>query len=270
MRANRKSLWWVFSCVLVSAPIALAAQQIGSSLSASSPPVRDAQAMAVLQQSLIVMGGPILATIQDTSATLQVTTFINGNPSVAPATIKTLGRDKFRMDYQSPDGPATFVVNGSQASLKLATGELDALPVKSNFDAGIVHLPALSMLADWVAQDMRLEYIGLEPAGSASFHHIRLTRPSPVPDSKELESPCDIYVNSKTFLVEKLVYLIRQPTNLRHSEPMEVSYSDYRSVSGLAVPFHVTFSIRQKPYTDYQLTGFAVNRGTLQTDFTLR
>jgi hypothetical protein len=136
--------------------------------------------------------------------------------------------------------------------------------------AGITHIPLLSILSDWNDPTMSLEHIGLEKLGDTPVHHVRITPPKEDGAPKELESPCDIFLDQQSFLPLRLIYLTRPPANLRVSAPVEVIYSDYRAVAGIAVPHQVRYTVRGQFLREYRVTSFAVNRGAQASDFELR
>lgn len=95
----------------------------------------------------------------------------------------------------------------------------------------------------------------------------------PLPEGTGLgdfDAPCDLYIHPDTLLVAKLVYHIRAPQNLLQTVPIEVTYEDYRFISGIAVPFRVTYSLRGQTLSQYQVTSFGVNQGARESDFNVR
>ena len=118
---------------------------------------------------------------------------------------------------------------------------------------------------------MELEYIGQESLNERSVHHVRLRNLREPEDAfNDLTADIDVYIDATTLLVTKLVYPIRPAVNLKLSEPVEVTYSDYRAASGLAIPFHVTYAVRGRVFREYRVTEFSVNRGAQDSDFEVR
>lgn len=262
----------LLSVVLLGATCAAHAQTPPSSLpSQSSPPKRDPQALALLAGMHAAMGGPAAAQLRDTETQAQVTTpGLAGTSTTSSVTIRTLGLGSIRSERTTAQGLAVFTATASSSATQDSTGSVQQVSRSSLGNAGISHIPALSILAGWMNASMRAEYLGLETLGSASVHHIRITPALPPETPKELESPCEIYVDAQSFLVAKLVYLVRRPENLRKTMPIEVTYSDYRNVAGIAIPFRVQYGQQGSVLSDYAVTSVSFNRGVAASQFELR
>ena len=234
-----------------------------STLIAQQSPPRDPQAVAILQRSFVAMGGANLAAIRGTEIQAQVAVPKDGGISVSPATIKTLGFQNFRFE----SGTSLFIANDQAASIQTGAETPQSLSRRSIGKAGITHLPLLSILADWNEPTMRAEYIGIVKLGNATAHQVRLTPSVSADIPKELESPCEIFIDPQSLLVIKLIYLLRAPGNLRFSAPMEVFYSDYRTFGGIAVPFVVTYKFRGQLTQEYRVTSVSFHHGLQVSDF---
>jgi hypothetical protein len=241
-----------------------------NSQQSTAAPQRDPQALTLLAQSTAAMGGRTLAAINDTRTTLQATTYSSGAATVSTEIRTTLGTTNLRVDWTDDDGAHSFAMDSQSASAKDGSDPARFVSRKALSDGGISHLPLLSILADWSNPGTQLEYVGMEKIAAAQVHHIRLKRPPLVSELAELEAPADLYFDSQTLFLVRLVHVIRPPGNLRKTESLEIDYSDYRFTSGLAVPFHVSLSLRGSVIRDLQVTDFAVNRGTQAADFLLR
>ncbi len=251
--------------------IVLASLLLSVSVAAQQPAPRDPQAVALLASSFAAMEGQNLPVIQDTQATVQLTVLRDRKPVSAPATLKTLGKDMLRVESESLEGKSVFVMNGQGAAMKVGFEEPQRIPRMSVAGVGITHVPVLSILADWADPGIKLEYLGAEKEEAGAYHHVRMQRRLADGHSLgEYESPCDIYLDPLTFLVAKLVYSVRPPANLLLSEPIEVHYGEYRNVSGILVPFHVTYTLKGQLLSEYRITSFAVNQRPSETDFEVK
>jgi len=133
-------------------------------------------------------------------------------------------------------------------------------------EAGNWLIPVLSVIADSGSADLAVTYVGLE----GSTHHLQLLRTSQDPMLADVISPCDIYVDAKTFIPTKLIYNLHPPANLQARIPAEVTYSDWRTVGGLAIPFDIKYSVRGHVLTEYQIQSFAINVGISEDAFSIR
>ena len=231
---------------------------------------RDLQALVILQTSFAAMGGGNLVAIRDTEILAQVTAPRDDGMAMSAVKMWTLGTRNLRIESTSADGPAVLVVNEQAASMKAGGEAAQFIPRRSVANGGITHIPLLSILSDWSDPSTQLEYVGIEKLGNSPVHHVRITQPVPADVPKEVESPCEIFIDSQSLLVVKLVYLMRPPENLRISVPVEVTYSDYRPTAGIAVPFQIRYTLRGQLLRQYQVTSFAVNRGAQASDFDVK
>lgn|SRR5262249_1168610 len=232
---------------------------------------RDPQAIRLLTDSLSTMlHGVDLSQVRDTYTAAQRTSIENGETQIASVIFKTLGTKMLRVETDSPDGKSLFVISGERAALNTGAEAVQRIPRRSVGDDGITHLSVLSVLSSSNDPGVKLQYLGLEKLGNASFHHVRMQRPLTAEGVAESYSPYDIYIEPQSLLVARLQYMMHAPTNLRKTIPVQVEYTDYRSTSGILVPFHITYTVRQQKLTEYALTSFSVNSGISVTDFELR
>jgi len=231
---------------------------------------RDPQAMNLLALSFAAMGGSKLPGIRDTDIRAQVIRPRMGGAIPFAVRIRTLGTKKLRVDADSPEGPVVVWVNGKRAARKVAANEAETFSSLSMGGVGVVQVPVFSVLTEWNDAATSLKYIGLENSVSASLHHIRVMPNADADVPLELRTPLDVYLDAQSLLVAKLVYPARPPSNLRQSVPVEVSYSDYRAVSGLLIPLHVTYSLRGQIISEYRITSVAVNQGVREEEFEVR
>lgn len=230
--------------------------------------IQDPQAVAVLSSSYQAMGGDIVSTIQDTHATVQVTgTDDNGNSLQESVTIETAGQN---VNMTNATAGVVVVVNDDQMSITTESGTT-VMTRLSLGNAGVVHLPLFSALADWSNPQVILEYVGLEQAGSTSVHHVRMQRRF----SQNLglgtyDEPCDFYIEAQSLLLIKLTYVQRAPSDLSVTIPVEIDYANYQLTAGIMVPMSVTYVVNGTDVNPQVVTSFAVNQGTQPTDFQLR
>ncbi|SRR6266566_3858336 len=215
-------------------------------------------------------GAAGLSAIHDTLIQAQVTVPRKDGPVTTGVTIRTMGTSSLRVEASPADGPSILTLNNQQAWLKVGTDPAEYIPRVAIASAGITYVPLLSILANWSDPGMRVEYIGLEKLGISTAHHVRLTPPLEDDLPPELESPCDIFIDPLSFLVLKLIYVIRPPASLVNKVSLEIAYSDYRAVSGILIPYRLTHTINGQLARDYRVTSFSVNLGAQPGDFEVR
>jgi hypothetical protein len=194
-----------------------------------------------------------MSAIRDTEMQVQLTHIGKSGTAVSTVTLRTLGAHALRVDSSSVEGPSVFVLNARSAYAKTGANQPHYIPRRAVAPAGITQIPLFSVLSGWNDQAMRVEYVGLEIQGNSSAHHVRITPPLPATAPGELESPCEVFIDPQSYLVLRIVYLTRAPENLRVSVPTEAAYFDYRVVAGIAVPFHVKYSIRSQLFREHRV-----------------
>ena len=215
------------------------------------------------------MGAASLPSILDTKMEAQVSTIGRDVSSTSTVTLQTMGNHFLRTESSAADGISVSTMNDKEAWTKPANGPPEFLP-RESFGGGITHIPLLSVLSDWSQPGMRIDYLGLEKLDAFTVHHIRLTPAIEVGAPKELESPSDIYIDQQSLFVLKMIYLVRSPNDLKQSVMMEVAYQDYKVVSGIAVPYHVIYTIHGQPVEEYRVSSFVVNVGIQENTFSLK
>jgi hypothetical protein len=249
----------VFCISLASTPSS--AQQVQQTVQ------RDPTAATILARSYAAMGGVAASALHDTITQIEVTSSNPNGQKTYRGTIKTLVGGMLREDLALPDGPSTVIQRGSVAAASDVQSEPQSKG-KQLADAGITHIPTLSILKDFANSAIQLEYVGLESLDTAKVHHIRLRRTAdPTLPGSELSSPVELYIDSQTLLVLRLVYSVHPPSNLAISEPVELRYADYRPVSGILVPFQVSTFVRGNLLSAYRVLSFAVNQNLSDADF---
>lgn len=252
------SLLLLFS-ISLSGPSGFAAPQL-----AAQAPQADAQALAILQLSFFAMGGQNLSGIRDASVELLASDPADPASGGTKVTAKMIGTKMWRTDSQTTDGAAAWIFNGAEAQSTFGSEVQPSLSV-SVAEAGNWLVPVFSVIGESSA-GLKTTYLGLE----GSNHHLQILRTSEDPILTEVLSPCDVYVDAKTMLPARLAYFLHPPANLKVRIPVEVTYADWRAVSGLAIPFYVRYSVRGQITTEYRVQAFAVNLGTPESDFTVR
>jgi len=237
---------------------------------AASPPARDPQAITLVQNAIAAMGGSGAGQIQDTLT--QATTTWLQNPA-APATtttIKTKGPDKLRVDNGSGSA-LNSVIHNQGRNLRFAGAAWKQGPSANSFHKRPEHLPVVLLAYELARPDLTADYIGLETIGTQTAHHIRLARVSTMGNDLDAQqtknSRLDVFIDPQSFLVLKISYLQFSETDWRLGLPMEIYYSDYRSVAGMLIPFNQRAVFNGNPMFNLSLSSVAFNQGLPDSDF---
>jgi outer membrane lipoprotein-sorting protein len=229
--------------------------------------VRDPQALAVVQQAHAAMGGSAALAFADTVIQATVTYPANPNASSTIVTVKTKGAD--RMRWESPSGDAVVARNGR--SVRFSSGRWQQTHNPNARNQRYTHLPILLLANELVRGNASLTYAGTDTVDGRAAHRLRLARVSSLGTEQDEkytnDSEIDVLVDAQTFLVLKISFQYLSSTDWRVSAPMEVYYSDYRVVGGIALPFRQRTVFSGNPIIELQITSFSANVGLADSEF---
>jgi hypothetical protein len=186
-----------------------------------------------------------------------------GNPdriakhSVAKGTISFADGSKGTLSLESygpRDIQSSVVVNGETLGLSSSegrgqstrNGKTSTLPSWITEYQGPEHIPALSRLSLSGNPNVNTEHVGVETLNGNSVHHVKLTAVAADETSQKLEehnSEFHAFIDEKTNLVVKINSYIFSPDTVTNRSLVETYYTDYRTVNGIAVPFHIVRNI---------------------------
>jgi hypothetical protein len=223
---------------------------------------RDPSALALIQQSLSVMG----PAVSPGFGTISRGTVTDRNGTVTSVTIETVGTDKTRHDLGSD---LTSVVNGGNGFLAMK-GKRGQLPVWMTRFKRPEHLPSLSLMADYLDPNLQVQYVGLENVNGKLAHHLRLSMLSTdgIPAHlADLMSEFHVFIDSASMLVVKTRTFDFSPYSPQNRTPVETFFSDYRQQNGALVPFHlVQYLVNQKD-SETTFTSISLNASVPESDF---
>lgn len=216
--------------------------------SAQQPIKRDAQAVAVLTQSLAAMGGTVPA---DSTAIGKITLTEGSKIQTGTIRILTRGTDESFDEIQTAD--ERRAIRYSRGSSKEAAGDIEK---RSSLEwaasAQSIEFPLVLSAAALSNHETALQYIGSEQIeGRGQAHHVRWWRTfESNPKLKPLAefTVRDLWIDTKTALPVKLSFTRRRARGADVSVSVEVCYSDFRNISGLLYPFLIEKSRNGTPW----------------------
>jgi hypothetical protein len=134
--------------------------------------------------------------------------------------------------------------------------------------------PAFLISSTLAATDYDLSYVGREQRSGANVDHAALwNHPIGAPPLALLgiqaDTQQDIYIDSSSTLPIAIDLKLRaayQDTSIQHWEknvfaPEEIRFSDYRSVQGCVIAFHIQVLIAGNLLYDIQISSASINTG---------
>ena len=234
----------------------------------SSPPQvvqQTPSALAVLQQSVVVMGAsaPSDSTGSGTITTVAGSLTENGNIAIL-----TRGTDQSSEQIQTPSG-FTVIYSRGEANQDTATS-VQILPLERAVTCQGPEFP-LPLLAGAISNpDTAYSYVGLETVNGLPVHHIQFW--NSFNSTLKLQqfsgfSVRDIWIDAASGLPQRLSYQRRDGGGATPAIQFDAFYSDYRNVAGVLYPYSIQASLDGTPWATITIQSVAFNTGLTDANF---
>ncbi len=238
-------------------------------LNAQDPPQRDARALAVMQQSLAVMGGSVPT---DSVATGRVSLIEGPDTDEGQVRLLTRGLDQFaeRISTGTRLRAASYSRGRAKSENELSAKTESLIWATSSH---VPSFPAVLVGASLSNSDFAFEYIGLEKVGASNAHHIRVWNTFSSQPKLRMLAPFTekhIWIDAASGLPLKVYCEQRSAGGAVPAVPVEVVYSDYRNVNGVLYPFHIEKSLNGSLWATITIERVALNSGLADADFPVR
>jgi hypothetical protein len=232
------------------------------------------QAVTLLAQSLKALTGP--TNVADVTLTGTVEWIAGSDDETGAVTLKALASGEASLSAALPSGTITeihsSIANGPAANWTDKAGTLHVMAMHNCWtDAGWFFPTFSSAFAS--SQNVQVAYVGQESLDGISVQHIRLNRivpgdPTGAPSSLVSHlSQTELYFDAQSFLPVAVTFNIHPDNNGSLDIPVEVKYSDYRSVGGLQIPFRIQQFVQFGLHIDIQLANATINSGMTSSQF---
>ena len=156
--------------------------------------------------------------------------------------------DKFRQDFDTPQGNMSIIYNGEAAYAISAMGSQPLPHEVSNSFKDTVFREHTYLFVHLMQNDIPVQYSGTEQVQG---------KPAAVLLVKQLSGEMlKIYISEETHQVVKYVF---RETEQGVTVNKETIFSDYRDVNGVKIPFHVVKNIDGKPYIEIRISSVKLN-----------
>ena len=265
MRIVRLGRFFAFG--LLFSLTAIQAQQ------APTPAPRDAQAVLLLQRSLAALAGT--TTVKNVTLNASANWIAGSDSESGSATLKATAVGQERIDLSLSGGQRSEVTDMSQASPTGSWSGTDGVwhPVAGH---NLLTDPAWFFPAFLISRVLSTAAYVVSPAdaetmdGTAVEHFAVYQQASQADPNAELTqglSRMDVYLDSSTLLPVATSFNMHPDSNALVNIPTEVKFSNYQSVQGVAVPYHIQKYIQNGLVLDVTLSGAQINAGLSGTDF---
>jgi hypothetical protein len=230
----------VLSCIFALSGTSVST--FGQQATSSPPPVRDAQAVTVVQSAITAMGGAG-AVVAITNATITGTEQDSSNPDATPTTFswQTSGVE-FSSTVQNSAGTYTEV-SGHGAPAQFKNG-IWALMLTSIVRAELpFHLPILALYAEIQNPNITFQFVGSGTVEGKPAIHVHVADNS---DSMgQMVTGQEWYFDPASYLPVRVEYKWPDKTDLNYSVPGALEFSDYNAVNGVNVPYQLKIQVSQ-------------------------
>jgi hypothetical protein len=270
--------------ILLVSFVASAQQSAGPQPSATSQPIRDSQAISVLNQALNGAGGlSAINAIKDYTASGNITYHWNTDVQGA-VTLSGSGLNQFRVDASLPKGMRSFSTTAGRMGIKLEDGTVswlprevptpgkpitpipssDAFPYQLPKFAGSLAVPYLQLAAVVSDQRYTILYKGIVQIDGHSLHDIQVLPPSP----SNVE-PMSKYQTSDFFIDTSTLQLTMTEDTVPKHVVHQIRYSNYKATSGVLIPFSISEEMGGQNTYEIQMDQISFNTGHQDSDFSL-
>ncbi len=256
-------------CLEICLPL-LYGQSAKTSLNGVAP--HDVQAISILTKVLDAAGGAAaLSTIQDFTASGQITYHWAGSDVVGTATFSGKSIDQFRMDATLPTGTRSWAANHGRTIQKDEEGNVVPIFGSSMISPSALILPNLIIAESIKSRSLTLEYQGLSQIDGRSVYDVRIRRAYPLADGTVETtdiSALDIFIDTNLFRIVMTRDQARPERNSEEGQTHEIRFSDFRVVNNVTVPFSIRETTAGQNTWQAQLNNFSFNSSLADSNFT--
>jgi len=221
----------------------------------------DPQAISLATQSIAALSGR--------SVVSDVTLSGNGTWNKTDGgtfKLSARGNGESRMDLTSSSG-ITTVIRDAQTGVPRGSWETydnraGSLTSHNCWTDAVWFFPALGSLAP--SSNVTLSYVGKEVRNGATVYHLH----SHVNDKGRLSvlgtqqlSAMDFYLNTATLLPVATTFFSHPDNNARTKLLVEIEFSSYKQMDGIAVPTHIQTYHQGSLTLDLNVVGITINSG---------
>lgn len=239
-----------------------------------APAPRDAQAVLVLQRSLAALTGTV--TVNDVTLTGTVNRIAGSDNESGTATLKATAVGQSRIDLSLSSGQQSEVIGISQTravgSWRGTDGAWHSMVAHNLFGDPTWFFPTFLISRTLSNASYAISPMDAETQNGVAVEHIKIYQPQSGPTTASATliqglSQIDLYLNPSTLMPVSIAFNTHADNNALVNIPIEIQFSNYQTVQGVSVPYHVQKYIQNGLALDVTVTGVQVNTGLSATDF---
>lgn len=267
-------------CLFLSPALAQEQPAVVSSGSVSQSVTAAPSASALAAESIAALTNGV--SIADVTLSGVVTTTAGSDIETGTGTFSATAAGQSRLDLtlgSGTDSEIRNVANGTPFGEWIKNGVATPFAGQNCLTDAAWFFPALTSLA---ASDpsITISYIGLEQRAGASVYHLQLFRDMSSFASRwglgngttlpSVLSTTQFYLDSGTLLPAALTFYAHPDKDWSTNIPVEIDFSNYQTMNGIAVPSHIQKYLQNGLILDLVVSNVAVNSGIPSSTFNLQ
>jgi hypothetical protein len=252
----------------------------------SSPPqATDPQAAALLARSAAALRGN--APLSDVTLTGTARRIAGSDDESGQVVVKARASGQSRLDLNLPSGkhsesrsvgPGFSLASANSAAAPTGQwtgpdGTAHDIAYHNLIAEPAWHSPAILLAQLLASPNLVVANAGQETRNGATVQHLSIAQAATgTSDTDRLMqhlSQLDLYLDPATLLPASVTFNIHPDNNASLDLPVEVRFSDYRTINGAQVPFHIQKFLNNTLLLDLQFTNATLNSGLAASDFSL-
>ncbi len=243
--------------------------------SATQQAASSTQASQLLQQSLAALQGNASLTDVTLSGTARRIAGSDDESGSVVLTATASGSSKLALSFASGNRSEVRTNSNSGPAGSWSDPDGAAHPISYHnlmTDSGL--FPAFALASLLASQNTVATYVGQETRNGDSVIHLSAYQQFPgiTGDNAVLPrhlSQIEIFLDPTTLLPASITFNTHPDNNALLDIPIEIDFSDYRSVNGIQVPFHIQKFLNNSLALDLQFQNVTTNSGLSAADFTV-
>jgi hypothetical protein len=265
-----------FVSLLVLITFARSAMAQQATASAPQAAVSAPQATALLQQALAALSGG--HPISDVTLTGTAQYIAGSDEESGTAVLKAIAAGASSLSLNLSSGTRSEIQNCSTMPPSGAWSGPDGVS-HAIVDHNLHTVPSWFFPIFTVAQELSVSgyvaiYVGQETRKGQTVQHVSVSQPvassyDPTALFQHL-SQVEIYLDSGTLLPSAISYNVHPDDNGLLDLPIEVQFTDYRTVNGSQIPFHIQKFMNNTLLLDVQAESVTLNTGLSAAAFSIQ
>lgn len=230
---------------------------------AQGGPVRDASAIAVLQNSVSAMGGlSTWQTIQDWTITGTIS--VSGSSQAASNFTWIGAGTEFRMETDTSSTTKLFL-SGHGSPARISNGSVNPINYHVARANPPLYLPGVRVMQELNNRQLTLHYVGAATVHGVTAVQIHVSDDSDAGGS--LVTPHEWYFDATTFLPLQVQFRLPANENAAQYTSGSFDFWQFQTVNGMLVPSQLSVSQDYAPTKLFAVGSVAFNSGVPQFEF---